>query len=202
MKNMNKAKEFLPAPPAGTYKARITAAEAKASSAGNAMIAISGEIVEPAEHAGATFFDNILTDGEAKGAGFGKKKLRGLGFDVDSDVEIPDEEIAQKVTGIELFIEFGHKQRMAKDPATDQYTVPVTEFVGGKEVKVMQLEVKNYLGAMNTAPAAVPAEPSAAPATTPAPAPAASATPAPAATTAKATPPWQKKPAAQAAAAK
>jgi hypothetical protein len=197
MKNMSKAKEFLPAPPIGTYKTRLTSVEAKASSSGNAMLSISGEIIEPEEYAGATFFDNILTDGEAKGAGFGKKKLRGLGQDVDGDVEKPDEVIAQELTGIETYIEFGHKARMSKNPSTGKYDVPVLDVQNGKQVPVMQLEVKNYLGAVNTAPATAPAA-----ATEPAatqPAPAAAAQPAAPAAQAKAPAPWQKKPAAVAA---
>jgi hypothetical protein len=203
MKNMNKAKEFVPAPPPATYKARITSAEAKASNSGNAMIAIVGELLEPEQHVGAPFFDNILTDGEAKGAGFGKKKLRGLGFDVDTEgFEMPDEEIAQKITGIELYVEFGNKQRMGKNPSTGVYDIPMTDTVNGKEVKVMQLEVKNYLGALNTAPASTvtaPVEAQAA-AATPATA-AATAQPAAPAATTKAAPPWQKKAVAPAATA-
>lgn len=193
MKNMSKAREFIPAPPPAVYKSRITSAEAESSAAGNAMIRVSGELLEPEQHVGTPWFDNILTDGEAKGAGFGKKKLRELGFDVDTEgYEIADEEIAQKITGIELYIDFGNKQRMAKDPATDKYTVPVFDTVNGKQVPVMQLEVKHYLGAMNTAPAVAPTAPAEAPATAPVAAqPTPAAQPAPAAAKA-ATPPWAK----------
>lgn len=199
MKNMSKAREFVAPPPIGTYKSRITSAEAKPSNAGNAMIKISGEVIEPEEYAGAVFFDNILTDGEAKGAGFGKKKLRGFGYDVDTEgFEKPDEEIATEITGVELYIEFGHKQRMAKNPATEKYDIPMFDTVNGKQVPVMQLEVKNYLGSVNTAPAT---QAPAAPATTPA-QPAQAATPATQPAPDKAVPPWQaaKQKAAQAAA--
>lgn len=197
LKNMSKAREFVAPPPPAVYKSRITSAEAEASKAGNAMIKISGEILEPEQYAGATFFDNILTDGEAKGAGFGKKKLRGLGYDVDSEVEIPDETICQQITGVETYIDFGNKQRMAKNPATDKYDVPVFETVNGKQVPVMQLEVRAYLGSVNTAPAATtPAAPSTetapapatvAPTTTTTPVTPAATQPAPD----KAIPPWQ-----------
>lgn len=154
MKGMASAKEFFDAPPIGTYKCRLTSTEATAAQAsGTSMIKISGEVIEPDEHAGATFFDNILTDGAAKGAGFGKKKLRGLGIDVDTDAETPDEEIAAKILGVETYITFDHEPMMSKNQATGKYDVPRTNVVDGRQVQVMKLVVKEYLGAVNTAPA-------------------------------------------------
>lgn len=199
MKNMSKARESMPCPPPATYKARITSAEATTSqSSGTAMIKMSGEITEPEQYAGATFFDNILTDGEAKGAGFGKKKLRGLGQDVDTEgYEKPDEQIAQEILGVETYAEFGNEQIYDKNPATDKYDKPRWDVVNGKQIPVMKLVVKNYLGSVNTAPATPPAAFWGAALAQPA---AATAKPAeaPKPATAAAVPPWKK---AQAAAA-
>lgn len=206
MKNMSKARESMPCPPPAVYKSRITSAEAKtAQKSGTAMIAISGEILEPEQYANTTFFDNILTDGEAKGAGFGKKKLRGLGFDVDTEgFEMPDEEICQKIVGIDTYIDFGNKPRMSKNQATGEYDIPVLETVNGKQVAVMQLEVRDYLGSMNTAPATEATTPAAPSQPAPPAEPAqAVAQPQPAAAQQKtAVPPWQKAKANAAAAAK
>lgn len=195
MKGMNQAKEFN-TPPPGRYKVRITSVEAAASQAkGTPMLKVSGEIVEPAEHAGAVFFDNILTDGSAKGAGFSKAKLRGLGIDVDADVEVDDNQLAEQLTGIELWADLDNQPRMKKGP-DGQYNVPVTQVVDGKQVQVQNLVVSSYLGSLNTAPATEAPKVEAAPATAavqPAPdaKPAAAAAPG-----AKADPPWKKKAAA------
>lgn len=191
MKAMAQAKEFN-TPPIGRYKARLTSVEPGMSSSGKPKLSISGEIIEPAEHAGAVFFDTIITDGTTKGAGFSKAKLRGLGIDVDSDVEIPDEELAARLTGVETYVDLDHQPRFSKNPATGDYDIAVTQVVDGKQVPVMNLKVSAYLGSVDTAAAPTPAaEAPVAPAAAPVPA---KATPAPAAApaAAKATPPWKK----------
>lgn len=198
MKGMAGAKEFSTPPPA-RYKVRITAVEATASKAsGTSMLKLSGEVIEPAEHAGAVFFDNILTDGSAKGAGFSKGKLRGLGIDVDSDVEVSDDDLATQLTGIEIWADLDNQPRSKLNPATGKYDLPVTQVVDGKQVPVMNLVVSSYLGSFNGTPANTaetkPAETPKAAEVKPAPDQAASAT----AAGAKAEPPWKKKAAAAA----
>lgn len=192
MRGMGSAKEYTTAPP-GRYRVRITSAEVGvAKSSGNPKIALTGEIIEPEQYAGATFFDTIITDGTAKGAGFSKKKLRGLGIaEADSDADVPDEQIAVQLTGVETWAELDNDPRMKENPATGKYDVPVTQVVDGKQVPVMNITVSAYLGSLDTTSASTaPAAP--AETTTPAPD-KVPATAAPAATAQAATPPWKKK---------
>lgn len=145
MKAMKQAKEYFQAPPPGRYLSRITAVEEKISKAGSSMLKIDGEVIEPKEYAGSMFTDYIITDGMARGAGMGKKKLRGLGINVDTDEEIPDSVIAQQIFGLELWIEYGNEQMMGKDES-GEYTKPATAFDSqlGKDVPLNKLVVKEY----------------------------------------------------------
>lgn len=147
MKGMKSAKEYFQAPPPGRYKARIELAEADlAKKSGATMLRLEGIITEPPEHAGAVWRDYIITDGYAKGGGLGKVKLRGLGVDVSTDDEIPDEEIARSLLGRELWIEFDNEPLMGQD-ANGEYTVPQTVFDERLQqtVQLQKLVVKAYL---------------------------------------------------------
>lgn len=159
MKGMKDAREFVDAPPAGVwFAAEITAAEAgvtgpKAKTPGVPQLKLTVEGRE-GDYDGVVMFDNLITDGTAKGAGMAKAKLRALcamiGVDIDSDVEVADEDIATKLTGMTVRVLGGHKPRQRQNG--DKYE-DIEEIVGGKRIKVMQLVAKEY-GAIDTAPAA------------------------------------------------
>lgn len=146
LNNANEAGDF-DVPPIGRYKAKCIASEATTSTAGNPMIKITGEVREPEEYAGAQFFDNLLTNENSKGSGFGKKKLRGLGINVDSEVEIPDEQIAADLLDREFFVDLEHKQQMGKD-AAGAWTVPQFKIgKNGKQEPKLNAVPKNYYSA-------------------------------------------------------
>lgn len=197
MKGMKSAQESRPCPPPGdNYVMKITSIEATLSNPADGsepktMLKLVGEIREPNDYAGVPIFDNIITDGGVGGGGFGKKKLRGLGVDVDStDDEIPDDQIATQLLGAEVRVALKQEQIMDKDPATQKYTRGRTEIVDGRQVPVYKPVVSAYLGPVGTA-AAAPATHGGqvnAPAAQAAPAPAAAA----AAPAGKAAPPWMK----------
>lgn len=140
-------------PPPGNYRTKIVAATDKLSKTGNTMIEIEVEIVEPAQFAGASCKDWIITDPNTKGASIAKRKLIGLGVDTDSDEEYPDSVLAQRLLGREIWTTFKHEQRMDKDQAGN-YTVPVFEYVNGQQVPRMNLRVDKYGGVVNRAPVA------------------------------------------------
>lgn len=143
MKLANANENYI-VPPIGRYKAKIMASEATAAkSSGAPMIKITGEVREPAEYAGAQFFDNMITDESFKGSGFGKKKLRGLGVNVDSQVEIPDSQIAAQLLGLEVYVDLDHEQIM-DDDGTGNYTKPRFNMENGKQVPANKLVPKGY----------------------------------------------------------
>lgn len=159
MKGMKDAREFVDAPPAGVwFAAEITAAEAgatgpKAKTPGVPQLKLTLEGRE-GDYDGVTMFDNLITDGTAKGAGMAKPRLRALcamiGVDIESDVEVSDEEIAAKLTGMTVRVLGGHKPRQRQNG--DKWE-DIEEIVNGKRIKVMQLVPKEY-ASIDTAPAA------------------------------------------------
>ena len=145
MKNMASAREYFQAPPEGRYRSKITLASAEFSKAGAAMLHLEGHVIEPSQYAGSLWRDYIITDGGAKGGGMGKTKLRGLGIDVSTDAETPDEKLAQDLLGRELWIEYGNEPLMSKD-ANGDYTIPQTVFDEQlqKTITLNKLVVKAY----------------------------------------------------------
>ena len=146
-------------PPNGRYKAKIIETEATASKAGSPMIKFQGQILEPAEFAEWSFYDNAITDETKPGAAFGKKKLRALGVNVDSEVEIADQQIAEFLLGRVVIVDLVAEQRMGKDAEGD-YTVPqYFETEDGRKFPKQNLVAKAYYqhdvgGKKATAPAA------------------------------------------------
>jgi hypothetical protein len=140
-------------PPPGNYRTKIVAAADKVSKSGNTMIEIEVEILEPEQFAGASSRDWIITDPTARGASLAKRKLVGLGVDVDADADYPDSVLCQQILGREVWTTFKHEQRMDRD-ANGGYTIPVYEVVNGQQVPRMQLRVEKYGGVVNRAPAA------------------------------------------------
>lgn len=145
MKNMNHAKEFWDAPPPGTYPAVITTAEPGFTAKGDPKITITVEFTaETGEFAGTSFTDTLMTDGDKKGAGISKRKLRGLGVDVDSGIEIDDRVICQKITGLHVMAKISNEQLNSKDEAGN-YTKPMTRAdETGKLVPVMRAKGEDY----------------------------------------------------------
>jgi hypothetical protein len=146
MKNMASAKEFWQAPPPGTYPSTIVEAEAKLSKNGATMLALTLQIDEPEQFRGETAYDYIITDGAAKGGGIGKAKLRGLGINVDSNVEIPDEQIAAQLRGQRVVVTYGNEPQMAASYEGGPYDKVRTAVdpATGKEVVINKLVVKSY----------------------------------------------------------
>lgn len=162
MKAMSKAAEFYQAPPPGRYNAECVLATArdeqgnplvsKAKSDGSGgvpMIHLKWEIVD-GPHAGEQADDRILTDGNAKGAGYSKRKLRALGFDVDSDIEIPDDQIATTLLGRRCVVEFGNENREVKE--NDSYVrgskATAIDPKTGQTIFLMRLNIKDYVPAI------------------------------------------------------
>lgn len=141
-------------PPPGNYRSKVVAATAKESAkSGAPMVEIEVEIVEPEQFAGVSARDWILTDPSGKGASIAKRKLIGLGVDVNSDEEYPDSVLAQRLLGREVWVTFKHEPRMDKD-ANGGYTIPVYEMVNGHQTPKMNLRVEKYGGVVNRAPQA------------------------------------------------
>ena len=157
MKGMKSAQENqYVVPPAGTYRTRIVAATDKISKSGNTMLEIEVEIVEPAQFAGTSVRDWIGTDGTTGFGRVGKKKLRGIGVDVDSsDEEIPDSVLAGQILGREVWTTFKQEQRTEESiKGSGNYDKPMFDFVNGQQVPRMQLRVDGYGGVINRAPQA------------------------------------------------
>ncbi len=163
MKGMKSAQEFYQPPTPGRYLSRIDGAEPQISKAGASMIKLSLTIVDPnfPKYQGEQCDDYVITAGDAKGGGLGKQKLRGLGvFEMfgEIDDDVPDNVIAQRLLGTQIYVEFGNEQKNSKD-AAGNYSIPMTAIDGnGNEVKLMKLIVKGFVrhsvgGAVAQAPA-------------------------------------------------
>ena len=140
------AKENFVIPPIGRHPFRIVKTETAISTSGTGapMIKIVGE-VRGEEYGGAQFYDNMITDDAFKGAGFGKKKLRGLGVNVDSTVEISDQEIANNLLGLEGFVDLDHEQIMDESvKKSGNYDTPRWNMENGVRVPANKLVVKAY----------------------------------------------------------
>lgn len=166
MKNMSKAQENWQAPPPGRYLSRIVSAEATSSKkSGASMLHLTVAILDE-RYEGIEADDYIITDGSAKGAGLGKKKMRALGTPlilraIDTDEDIPDAAIAQELLGTQLFVDFGNEQKMgrrdASDPSSPFDSPLTTTDVNGKVVPLNKLTVVGYSrSAMPQAQAAAP----------------------------------------------
>ena len=157
-----KESERLQAPPPGRYLLRVESTSATtATTSGRSMLKIGGSIVQPEEFAGRKWFDNIITDATTLldangkettgGGGFGKVKLRGLGIDVDAtDDERPDQEIADAILGLSVWVDGKNEPMLGKDPVTGKYDVKQTILdESGREVLLMKFVVDKYLGSVN-----------------------------------------------------
>lgn len=149
MKGMKSAQEYqFVVPPAGTYRTKVVTATDKTSRSGNTMLEIGIEILEPEAFAGVSVKDWIGTDGTTDFGRMGKKKLRGLGIDVDaSDDEIPDSQLAHSLLGREVWTTVKQEPRMEESvKGSGKYDKPAYDTVDGKLVPRMQLKVDSYGG--------------------------------------------------------
>jgi hypothetical protein len=163
MKNMSKVSEFFQAPPPGRYLSTITAAEATSSKKSGASMLKLTVRIDDDRFNGEEADDYIITDGTAKGASMGKKKLRGLGTNLisralDTDEDIPDAAIAQELLGLTLFVDYGNEQKMGKsnpDDPSSPYDRPMTVLDPklGREVALNKLTVAGYARHAAGAPA-------------------------------------------------
>lgn len=146
MKNMAGAKEFWQAPPEGKYPSTITEVEAKLSNKGSTMLALTLQIDEPEQYRGETAYDYIITDGSAKGGGMGKAKLRGLGVNVDANIEVPDEQLAAQLRGQKVLVVYGNEPQMTQSFEGGPYDKVRTAIdpSTGQEVQINKLVVKGY----------------------------------------------------------
>jgi hypothetical protein len=153
MKAMNEAREGLQqAPPPGSYPVIFDAVEARLSKAGNTMLELSAHITS-GEFEGFEFKDYIVTDGNAKGAGFGKRKLRGIGHvlyadALDTGAEVSDEDIATALTNYPAIAVISNEQAMGKldpeDPLSP-YSKPMTTTNDkGEVVPLNKVKVEGY----------------------------------------------------------
>lgn len=86
--------------PRGRYPLRIISAEAQETSSGLSEVALRLAIEGHSEELdGITVFEHLITDSNSKALPYTKTKLRQLGIDVDTDADVPDEELANQLTG-------------------------------------------------------------------------------------------------------
>lgn len=122
MKGMASTPDYYIPPAEGPHPATIIAAEPGLSSKGNTQIKVQVQL----DGTGEVIDDYLGTDGTVKGAGLSKAKFRGLGVDVSSDAETPDEVIAANLISRKCIVELGHENQQKKDG--DRY-VDATHFI-------------------------------------------------------------------------
>ena len=125
------------------HPAKIIFAEAATSAAGNSMVKIQAQLTDE-EADGYILYDNFLTDGNSKGAGFTVPKLQGLGIDTNEDIS--DDELAERLLNLEFFVQVKHEPIKDQDPRTGKYTIPRYEPdpVTGKNTSVKRAVAKTY----------------------------------------------------------
>lgn len=129
-------------PPIGLRPMKIILAEAAESSKGNSMIKVQVQLTSE-EDDGYIIYDNFLT-ANVKGASFAVAKLRGLG--INTDEEISDEELAERLLNLEGYVDVKHEPIKDEDPRTGRYTIPRYEPdpVTGKNTLVKRAVAKGY----------------------------------------------------------
>lgn len=154
MKNMSRVTEFVQAPPPGRYLSTVVAAEATISKKSGATMLHLTVRIDDERYSGEEAEDYIITDGTAKGASIGKRKLRGLATPLitralDTDEDIPDTAIAQELIGQQLFVDYGNEQKMGRSNPDDPgsaYDRPmtITDPKTGRDVPLNKLTVQGY----------------------------------------------------------
>lgn len=129
-------------PALGLRPMKIILAEAAESSKGNPMIKVQVQLTSE-EDDGYIIYDNFLTT-NVKGAGFSVTKLRGLGINTDEEIE--DVELAERLLNLEGYVDVKHEPIKDEDPRTGKYTIPRYEPdpVTGKNTLVKKAVAKGY----------------------------------------------------------
>lgn len=129
-------------PPIGLRPMKIILAEAAESSKGNPMIKVQVQLTSEDDD-GYIIYDNFLTT-NVKGAGFTIPKLQGLG--INTDEEISDEELAERLLNLEGYVNVKHEPIKDEDPRTGKWTIPRYEPdpVTGKNTLVKRAVAKGY----------------------------------------------------------
>ena len=159
MKGMASTPDYYVPPAEGPHPATVIAAEPGLSKKGNTQIHIQVQLDGMSE----VIDDYIGTDGSVKGASMSKTKLRGLGIDVTSDTEIPDEQVAAQLLNRKIIVEVSHENAQRK--AEDGTYVNATHFDDrtGQTIALKRAVAKGYrqanVGNMATAPRTQPYTP-------------------------------------------
>jgi hypothetical protein len=141
MKGMKSALDYYVPPNKGEYPSTVIAAEATfAKKTGASMIHIQTQIDGTSE----TVDDYLITDGTQKGAGIAKAKLRGLGVDVNTDAEIPDEQIAASLIGRKTIMVIDHEPSQRKNEAGEYVNATHYDPDTGKTIQLMRAVAKGY----------------------------------------------------------
>jgi hypothetical protein len=146
MKGMASAPDFYQAPPPGQYPATLTLSEATISKSGNTQIHIQGTIDGPPSARGSLFDDYLITDGGARGVSQAKQRFRQLGIkEIDSDADVDDNVIAQKLFGLRVMVQVTNEPQMTKGPS-GAYDQPKTEVDprSGQTITIQKLRVASY----------------------------------------------------------
>lgn len=140
MKGMASAPDYYVPPAEGPHPGTVIAATPKLSKAGATMIHIQTQLDGMSE----VIDDYMITDGAAKGAGMGKTKLRGLGIDVSSDVEVPDEQICAQLLNRKCIIVLEHEdQTKATEDGTRVKATHLDERTG-QVIQLKRATAKGY----------------------------------------------------------
>lgn len=141
MKGMASAPDYYIPPAEGPHPGTVIAAEPGLSKKNNSQIKVSVQL----DATGEVLEDYLGTDGTVKGAGMSKAKFRGLGIDVTSDAEQPDEVIAAALLGRKTIVEVEHENAEKKDEGTNAW-VPMTHFdpITGNTIQLKRARVKGF----------------------------------------------------------
>jgi hypothetical protein len=144
MKGMKDTSEYYQPPPKGDYPATIISAVEKISGKGNTQIHVQAQLDGNSE----VFDDYLITDGTAKGAGIAKVKFRGLGVtEVDSNEEVPDSVICQKLIGRKTIVRLGHERQQKKDDAGNYVDANYIDPQTGATIPLYRGRIEAFLSA-------------------------------------------------------
>lgn len=153
MKGMASTPDYYVPPAEGPHPATVISATPGLSSKGNTQIAIQVQLDGTTE----VINDYIGTDGNVKGAGMSKTKLRGLGIDVSSDAEVPDEQVAAQLLNRKCIIEIEHENSQRKDDSGQYVNATHFDERTGQTIQLKRARAKGYrqanVGGMAKAPA-------------------------------------------------
>jgi hypothetical protein len=153
MKGMASTPDYYVPPDEGPHNATVISATPGLSKKGNTQITIQVQLDGTSE----VIDDYLGTQGGVKGAGMSKAKLRGLGIDVSTDAEVPDEEIAAQLLNRKCIIEIEHENSQRKDDAGNYVNATHFDERTGQTIQLKRARAKGFrmanVGGMAKAPA-------------------------------------------------